>query len=448
MKRQTVNILGGGPVGSLLSLMLVQKGYKVKVYEKRDDPRKTLIHEGRSINMALSHRGIHALKQAGIFETLERELIPMEGRMMHSVEQELTFQAYGKEGQAINSISRALLNEIICEEAERAGVEFFFGHKCINADFESNRLSIKCGAKLFKVQSDILIGADGAFSVLRKEYEKDPGFNSILTQLGHGYKELNLSPKNGDFAFEPNYLHIWPRGDFMLIALPNPGGDFTCTLFLPHGGEHSFEELSTKSKIEDFFRKFFPDIYNLIPDLADQFQTNPASNLNMIDCYPWSKHNSLIIGDAAHAIVPFYGQGMNAGFEDCRLLVEMLESSNFNWQMTLIEFEKSRKVDAEAISALALKNFVEMRVKVAHPQFLNRKKLEVRLQNQFPNYWVPLYTMVTFTDIPYSRCLRIGEIQQEVLDQVTDLSDPNEVDLLPIIELFNDLVQADPLSCL
>lgn len=448
MKKEEINILGGGPVGSLLSLMLVRKGYKVKVFEKREDPRKQLIHEGRSINMALSHRGIHALRQAGIYESLKQELIPMEGRMMHSTNSELTFQAYGKEGQAINSISRARLNEIICQEAENAGVAFLFGHKCISIDTDTNQLTLVNNGDTVVVDSDILIGADGAFSALRKAFEKEPEFSSILTQLGHGYKELNLEPINGDFAFEPNYLHIWPRGDFMLIALPNPTKDFTCTLFLPLGGDNSFEELVTEQEIKSFFKKYFPDVLQLIPDLVVQFQNNPTSNLNMIDCYPWSRKNSLIIGDAAHAIVPFYGQGMNAGFEDCRLLLETLESGNFNWQTTLIEFEKSRKVDAEAISSLALKNFVEMRSKVAHPKFLLRKKLEARLQNEFPETWIPLYTMVTFTDMPYSTCLRIGEIQQEVLSQFEDFDDPYEVDLLPIIELFNDLVQADPLACL
>lgn len=448
MNKEEINILGGGPVGSLLSLMLVQKGFKVKVFEKREDPRKQLIHEGRSINMALSHRGIHALKQAGIYDTLKDELIPMEGRMMHSDKGNLTFQAYGKEGEAINSISRARLNEIICQEAENAGVKFMFSHKCIEIDAESNRITLNHKGIALETKSDILIGADGAFSALRKEFEKSPEFSSILTQLGHGYKELNLVPVNGNFAFAPNYLHIWPRGDFMLIALPNPTKNFTCTLFLPLGGENSFEELVTASQIEQFFKKYFPDVFALIPDLVSQFQTNPTSNLNMIDCYPWSKRNSLIIGDAAHAIVPFYGQGMNAGFEDCRLLLDTLESSNFSWQTTLIEFEKSRKIDAEAISTLALRNFVEMRSKVAHSKFLNRKKLEARLQTEFPESWIPLYTMVTFTDMPYSTCLRVGEIQQEVLDQVKDFTDPSEVDLIPIIELFNDLVLADPLACL
>ncbi|MFY0599495.1 MAG: FAD-dependent monooxygenase [Cyclobacteriaceae bacterium] len=448
MKKETVNILGGGPVGSLLSLMLIQQGYSVKVYEKREDPRKKLIHEGRSINMALSHRGIHALKEAGIYQSIENELIPMEGRMMHSVDKQLTFQAYGKEGQAINSISRARLNEIICQEAEKAGVQFYFGNKCEAVEISTREISLKRGDSMVKVESDVLIGADGAFSSLRKEFEKDPEFSSILTQLGHGYKELNLEPKGGDFVFEPNYLHIWPRGDFMLIALPNPEKNFTCTLFLPHGGEHSFAELTTDEQIERFFKKFFPDIFELIPDLVHQFQNNPTSNLNMIDCFPWSKNNNLIIGDAAHAIVPFYGQGMNAGFEDCRILIETLKSNSFNWQAGLIEFEKSRKEDTKAISTLALKNFVEMRSKVAHPKFLNRKKLEARLQSEFPETWIPLYTMVTFTDLPYSTCLRIGEIQQEVLDQVSDLSDPTKVDLLSLIELFNNLVQADPQVCL
>ena len=446
MKKEHVHILGGGPVGALLSLMLVQKGYEVTVFEKRADPRKVLTQEGRSINMALSHRGIHSLIKAGIFESLKKELIPMKGRLMHSQDQKLTIQPYGEKNQAINSISRARLSQLICEEAENAGVNFLFGHKCVGVDAETNTIQIQHNENVIEVNPDILIGADGAFSALRKEYERLPEFNSVLTQLGHGYKELNLAPQNGDFAFEPNYLHIWPRGDFMLIALPNPEKNFTCTLFLPTGGENSFEELQSDEQIDTFFKKFFPDVHSLIPDLVEQFRSNPTSNLNMIECFPWSKSKSMIIGDAAHAIVPFYGQGMNAGFEDCRLLVDMLESCDYNWQTTLIEFEKSRKEDTDAISTLALRNFVEMRSKVANEKFLNRKKLEARLHKEYPDVWIPLYSMVTFSDMPYSHCLRIGAIQQQVLEQVDDLSAPENIDLKQIIELFSDLMLADRLA--
>ncbi|MEP4535260.1 MAG: NAD(P)/FAD-dependent oxidoreductase [Cyclobacteriaceae bacterium] len=446
MKKEHVHILGGGPVGALLSLMLVQKGYEVTVFEKRADPRKVLTQEGRSINMALSHRGIHSLIKAGIFESLKKELIPMKGRLMHSRDEKLTIQPYGEKNQAINSISRARLSQLICEEAEKAGVNFLFGHKCVGVDTDTNTIQIKHDERIIEMNPDILIGADGAFSALRKEYERLPEFNSVLTQLGHGYKELNLAPRNGDFAFEPNYLHIWPRGDFMLIALPNPEKNFTCTLFLPTGGENSFEELQSDEQIDTFFQTFFPDVHALIPDLVEQFHSNPTSNLNMIECFPWSKSKSMIIGDAAHAIVPFYGQGMNAGFEDCRLLIDMLESCDYNWQTTLIEFEKSRKEDTDAISTLALRNFVEMRSKVANEKFLNRKKLEARLNKEYPEIWMPLYSMVTFSDMPYSQCLRIGAIQQQVLEQVDDLSAPENIDLKPIIELFSDLMQADRLA--
>ncbi|WP_258102604.1 NAD(P)/FAD-dependent oxidoreductase [Marinoscillum sp. MHG1-6] len=442
MRRETINILGGGPVGSLLSLMLTQKGYSVKVFEKRSDPRKTLIHEGRSINLALSHRGIHALKEAGVFDSVRHDLIPMEGRMMHDLQGELNFQAYGKEGQAINSISRAKLNRILCDEAEKAGVEFFFNHKCVQVDTSCNRVLISYEGQEHVESSDILIGADGAFSSLRKAYELDQSFKSKVTSLGYGYKELNLVPENDEFVFEPNYLHIWPRGEFMLIALPNPDKTFTCTLFLSLEGKRSFAQLDTDERIDEFFKTNFPDVYKIAPNLIEQFHRNPTSNLHIVETECWSKNNSMIIGDAAHAIVPFYGQGMNAGFEDCRLLIKALEAYKFDWEAVLETFHESRKADTDAISTLALTNFIEMRDKVASQTFLNRKKVEARLQQEFPVTWLPLYSMVTFSDLPYSQCLNIGRLQQKALDTLEDISDPENIDLKPVIDYFNDLVLA------
>ncbi len=401
--------------GSLLSLMMRQSGFKIDVYEKRVDPRFSRIPEGRSINLALSHRGIQALKMANVFDHLSGDIIPMKGRMIHDLKGETVFQPYGKEGQHINSISRNELNKALIQEAENAGVKFHFGYKCERVDLDSTAMVVYHNGKYESIQSDGMIGTDGAFSAVRKAFQSRDRFNFQQEYIGHGYKELAMPPKNGDFAMEPNYLHIWPRGNFMLIALPNPDKTFTCTLFLSFEGEVSFENLTDSSAIESFFTTYFQDALGLIPDLLTQFTKNPTSSLVTIRCDPWHYKNSLILGDAAHAIVPFYGQGMNAAFEDCRIFMEMGRDMGFEWAKWISRFSSERKKDADAIADLALRNFVEMRDQVADDKFLERKKIDAELHERYGNSWIPMYSLVTFSDVPYHKALAQGLTQEKAL---------------------------------
>ena len=428
-----ISIIGAGLVGSLLGLCLRKKGFAVNLYEKRDDPRKARSSAGRSINLALSGRGIRPLKEAGVFEKIEPYLIPMHGRMMHDTQGNKTYQPYGKEGQFINSVSRAQLNEVLIETAENEGVHVSFSQKCKSVDFESTSIEFESG---LQVKSDVLIGTDGAFSVIRKFLQQTDRFNFSQHYIEHGYKELIINPKDGDFALEPNFLHIWPRGNFMLIALPNADKTFTCTLFFPFEGDRSFAKLMTDLQIEDFFQSCFPNVVELIPDLVDQFRRNPTSSLITTKCFPWNRNHTILLGDAAHAIVPFYGQGMNSGFEDVRLFMEMSEKMGWNWKEILPSYSRARKKDADAISELALHNFIEMRDHVGDPTFLRRKKLETEIQQKFPQDWTPLYSMVTFSHMPYSEALRLGKLQQQVLENYTDHQSPN---IEEIVGRFNAL---------
>ena len=415
--KDRIILVGAGLVGSLLSILLRQRGFDVEVYEKRSDPRKSSVGQGRSINLALSHRGIRTLKMAGVYDRVASMLIPMKGRMMHDEKGDCTFQPYGQEGQHINSVSRARLNEILIESAEDEGVSFFFDRKCETIDFDQTRITFSNGEE---VAGDLIVGSDGAFSAVRGGMQFNDRFNFSQHYIEHGYKELEIRPIDGNFGLEPNYLHIWPRGNFMLIALPNSDKTFTCTLFFPFDGDPSFNSLDSKERVDEFFEKYFKDTKSLIPDLSEQFFKNPTSSLVTIKCEPWNRNRSLIIGDSAHAIVPFYGQGMNSGFEDVRLFIELAEELKYDWDQVLPIYSKSRKKDADAISELALNNFLEMRDHVGDPDFLRKKKLESELQESFPNDWVPLYSMVTFSDTPYSQALELGKLQKLVIDEMID----------------------------
>lgn len=441
MQHNKVDILGAGLVGSLLSLLLAKKGGNVNVFEKRGDPRTGIFSGGRSINLALSHRGIRALQVAGAYESIREQLIPMKGRMMHDLHGNLTLQPYGTEDQFINSVSRAGLNQLLITQAEAEGAVFHFSHTCKLVDLEKTSATFQTENGRLTRTPDVIIGADGAYSVLRKSMQKTDRFNFQQHYIEHGYKELSIEPKNGDFALEPNYLHIWPRGNFMLIALPNPDRSFTCTLFFPFEGELSFAALQQKEQIATFFGKWFPDVIPLMPDYLRQFQANREASLVTIKAGPWVRNQSMLIGDASHAIVPFYGQGMNAGFEDCRLFMEWGERLNFDWSKLLPYFYQHRKADADAIADLAMRNFVEMRDKVADDRFLAIKRLEARLQEVYKE-WVPLYTMVTFTDIPYRDALSIGLIQEKILRELPADFDPETIDLKGLMETFSTARQA------
>jgi kynurenine 3-monooxygenase len=421
-----IAVIGGGLVGSLLSIYLRKRGYEIEVYERRSDPRKTNLYAGRSINLALSTRGIKALEEIGLAAEIRKAAIPMHGRVMHNVAGELSFLPYGKEGQFINSISRGDLNILLMNEAEKAGVKFQFDQRCLHVDFEKTSLTVQDtsgGTEKNKVSTfthDLIIGADGAFSALRGSMQFTDRFDFSQDYIDHGYKELHIpAGAGGSFQLEKNALHIWPRESFMMIALPNPDGSFTCTLFFPFEGNPSFERLKDDKAILKFFAETFPDATALIPDLLEDFRTNPTSSLVTMKCFPWVRNKCLLIGDAAHAIVPFYGQGMNAGFEDCRILNGLLNQHADNWNIVLPEFQKQRKPDTDAIAQLALDNFVEMRDLVADADFLLRKKIEAQLHARYPEQWIPLYSMVTFNEnIRYSEAYATGKKQKKIMDEV------------------------------
>lgn len=420
-KDKHIGIVGGGLVGTLAAIYLARRGYRVSVYERRQDPRYNQIDGGRSINLALSNRGIKALEEVGLGDVLKQAAIPMHGRMMHDLHGKLTFQPYGKEGQYINSISRTGLNKVLIESAENHGIEFFFEQRCLRCDPFRTELTLQgAGDVLTQKTFDIILGTDGAFSSVRLSMQLTDRFDYTQDYIEHGYKEFHIpASKNGEFPFEKNALHIWPRESFMLIALPNPDGSFTGTLFFPFEGPLSFRSLQEPENFERFFSANFPDAAASIPDLLKELGENPVSSLITIKCFPWSIGNTLLLGDASHAIVPFYGQGMNAGFEDCRILNQLLEEYDDDWTVVLHRFQQLRKPDTDAIAQLALDNFTEMRDLVADEHFLLRKKIEAKIHQLFPEQWVPLYSMVTFHEnIRYSEAYRIGQKQKKIMDEV------------------------------
>jgi kynurenine 3-monooxygenase len=425
---EKIAIAGAGLVGSLLALYLVKRGYRISVFERRPDMRKNNLDAGRSINLALSSRGLLALEEQGLAEVIKKIAIPMHGRMMHDLMGNLTFQPYGKQGQFINSVSRSTLNKVLMNAAEEHGVNFHFERRCSGIDsaqteiiFSDPNDQVIDGT--IREEFDLIIGADGAFSSVRNSLQFTDRFNLSQHYIEHGYKELSIPAGVGEsFQMEKNALHIWPRESFMMIALPNPDGSFTCTLFLPFDGKNSFAALDSDEMVMNFFRGTFPDAVSLMPDLLDDFKANPTSSLVTMKCYPWVRNRTMLIGDAAHAIVPFYGQGMNAGFEDCRILNHLLDQHSNNWEIVLREFQQLRKPDADAIAQLALDNFIEMRDLVADPEFLLRKKIEARLHSLFPDRWIPLYTMVTFSpDIRYSDAYATGQKQKAIMDRVMSI---------------------------
>jgi len=426
-KQSRITIIGAGLVGSLLSIYLSKRGYEVDVYERRPDMRRANIKAGKSINLALSNRGWRPLTEVGIEEELKKLIIPMKGRMMHNMEGDLSFQPYGKEGQAINSISRGGLNSLLMDTAEGDGVNFHFEYRCTDIDFENSISHLEKNGKSDIIKSDIILGADGAFSAVRQAMQKIDRFDYSQNYITHGYKELSFPPtKEGDFALDKNALHIWPRKDFMLIALPNLDKSFTVTLFLPFEGAKAFENLRTDKEIITFFKNEFGDANELMPNLIEEFQNNPASSLVTVRCYPWVKNKVAVIGDAAHAVVPFYGQGMIAGFEDCYVLNSLLDKHNDDWELTFAEYQNLRKPDGDAIAALALENFVVMRDKVADEKFLLRKKIEAHINALYPDKWVPLYSMVTFSEnMRYSEALAKGKKQEKIMDEVMNSLAPD-----------------------
>ena len=424
-KAETVSLIGAGLNGPLLALGLVKRGFRVDIYERRPDMRRVRTSAGRSINLALSTRGIHALAQAGLWDEMRKIIIPMKGRMMHSATAELTFQPYGKdESEVINSISRSGLNMALMNAAEQQGVKICFEERCTGIDLKTGAIQLRnerTGTDR-ELNPGVVIACDGAVSVIRNEILKHGRFNFSQQYLDYGYKELTIpAGPNGKHALETNALHIWPRGNHMLIALPNIDGTFGCILFLPFEGPDSFARLTTPSAVSEFFRLRFPDAIPLMPDLADNFSANPIGAMVTIKCSPWHVDGrALLLGDAAHAIVPFFGQGINCGFEDGSCLLELLDRHGADWQLIFQEFEKARKINTDAIADMAVENFVEMRDRVADPRFLLRKKVELALEAKYPQLFVPKYAMVTFHRIPYATAFDRGQSQDRMLSELCD----------------------------
>jgi kynurenine 3-monooxygenase len=387
--------------------------------------RKNLMSAGRSINLALSDRGFRGLSGVGIDDSIREISIPMYRRVMHDVHGTLTFQPYGKDGQAIYSVSRGALNCKLMDLAEQSGVNIHFSHQLVDVDLNTATAGFKHDEEIKTVESDFLVGADGAFSEVRNELNKKPWTNYSQYYIDYAYKEFSIpANEDGSHQIEKNALHIWPRKDFMLIALPNPDGSFTLTLFFSKSGELSFDSLDTIEKAEQFFKDYFADALALMPQFREEYTTNPAAAMVIVKCFPWTfKDKVMLIGDAAHAIVPFYGQGMNCCFEDCFVFDELLQSHDGNWSELLRKYENSRKPNADAIAELALRNFIEMRDKVSDPTFLLQKKIEARFTELHPGKWMPLYSMVTFSHTPYSEALKIGDRQEAIMQHVMQTSD-------------------------
>lgn len=422
-KKDNILIIGAGLCGSLLALRLAQRGYTVNVYESRPDLRTTDISAGRSINLALSDRGIKAMRLAGIEDKVKPLCIPMYGRLIHDIEGNTFPSNYsGREGEYINSISRGKLNGLLLTEADKYNnLTIHFNKKSKGVDIENNTASFydyKTKTD-FNITADVIFGTDGAGSSLRKSYDLERKFLFSYSQnyLTHGYKELEIpASEKGAHLISKDYLHIWPRGNYMLIALPNLDGSFTVTLFLSYEeGEYNFKNLKTEDDIKAFFKTQFPDALALIPNIAEEFANNPTGPLGTIKCSPWHyKNKTLLMGDAAHAIVPFYGQGMNASFEDVTVFDAILDTYEGDWETIFKAYERVRKIDTDAIADLAIDNYYEMRDHVANPIFKEKRNLEMALEKAFPKSYFSKYSMVTFNeDIPYNEAMKRGRAQDK-----------------------------------
>src|SRR5262245_6016566 len=428
-----ITLVGAGLAGSLLAIFLAKRGYRVTLIERRPDPRKSVgpASAGRSINLALANRGIAALEEVGVMESVRRELIPMVGRMLHDEEGRLKLVPYGnKPHEVIYSVSRAGLNTLLLDAAEATGkVSIRFAETVTGLDFGNRHVLPQ------RTPYDVLIGTDGSASAIRAAIlERTSGWLDE-EPLGHGYKELSIPPADGGgggFRMDKNALHIWPRGEYMLIALPNIDGSFTVTLFLPNEGEESFQALTTPAAVQALFERRFADAIPLMPTLVEDFFANPTGHLETIRCEPWSfEDQALVLGDAAHAIVPFHGQGMNAAFEDCSAFDRCLENPDRPWSGIFADFEERRRPDTRPIAAMALENYVEMRSTVQEPEFQLKKEMAFRLEERHPDRFIPRYSMVMFHTIPYAEAQRRGAIQEQILDELTSrAASVDEVDFV------------------
>lgn len=422
MNKKSATIVGGGPTGALLAIQLARRGYRVEVYEKRPDPRQGLVERGRSINLAISVRGLMALEKVGLKKAVLNEGIPMLGRLMHSVEGKLSFQPYGRDpSEHLNAISRHHLNCVLIEAAKDYDIEYFFGHNALGADFINKRLLVReeKTQREKDLSFEVLFATDGSASKIRSDVVRfhDQHY-SHRDELAHIYKELTIpaGPK-GEFLLEKERLHIWPRGGFMLIALPNLDGSFTCTLFLAGTGPESMESLKTGVELKAFFQKYFPDVLPLMPSLEEDFFKNPTGHLYTIHTFPWCvEGETLLLGDAAHAIVPFLGQGMNACFEDVSVFMDLYDQNpGLTWEQLFKRFETERFPNTEAIAQMALDNFLEMRDHVGQAKFLLKKQIEHKLMKDYPDEFFSKYNLITFGQTPYAFAQKVGVLQEQLL---------------------------------
>lgn len=433
--RGAVNVIGAGLCGSLLSILLARRGFRVSLFERRADPRQAPAEAGRSINLAMAARGIRALRHAGLFADVEPLLLPMRGRLIHAEDGTSELLPYGhRDDELIWSVSRAELNRLLIDKAaECGGVAMHFRQAAVDRQPHSGLLHMHDTAEGadYLLRDAPVIAADGAGSPVRRALQAAGIVSGRESLLAHGYKELAVpAGPNGEFRLQPDALHIWPRGDFMLIALPNPGGDFTLTLFMPTAGRQGFAGLNEPAAVRNFFAQHFADVARLIPKLAETFLDNPVGVLGTVHCRPWHDgERLLLIGDAAHAIVPFHGQGMNLAFEDCRLLDELLGDREL--PAAFSAFEERQRENAEAIADMALENYVEMRDTVRDPGFALRKQLSFELENRLPNLFIPRYSMVMFhDDIPYAVAKQRGAVQARLLEELThDCRSLGDIDL-------------------
>ncbi|PWL37478.1 kynurenine 3-monooxygenase [Flagellimonas aquimarina] len=426
---KNIAIIGSGLVGSLLAIYLKRKGHAVTVFDRRPDIR-TIDFSGRSINLAMSNRGWKALRKLGLEDSIKEIAIPLDKRAMHVNEKPVYFQKYGKEGEAIWSISRGILNRRMIDLAEEAGTIFRFNEKVWDIDLPEAKIftgeSEKSEWKEYRY--DLVFGCDGAFSRVRHKMQRRSRFDYSQDFIDVGYKELTIPPnEDGTHKLDKNSFHIWPRGKFMLIAMPNIDGSFTCTLFLPFEGEVSFENIKNENEAKDFFKTYFPNVRKEIENLSKDFFSNPTSAMVTMKCYPWSYWDKVaLVGDSAHAIVPFYGQGMNAGFEDISVLDELMNSHGDDWETIFSEYQRIRKPNADAIAELSYRNFVEMSSKTANPKFLLQKKIEKRFAAKYPEKWIPVYSRVTFSERPYAEALGIGDRQEKIMQKIMQYPDIEE----------------------
>jgi kynurenine 3-monooxygenase len=435
--RETINIVGAGQCGTLMALMLARHGYQVEVYERFRDPRIEDPEAGRSINLALAARGLNALRQVGIDALVQPLLVPMRGRMVHGEDGRTEFLPYGQQrDEEIYSVTRLGLNQILLGAADKLdNLNLNFEQNAIGYDAPDQYVHVRDerDGTLYQVAASPLIAADGAGSNIRRSFDGTGTFGGIENLLSHGYKELAIpAGPDGQFQLDPGALHIWPRGGFMLIALPNPGGDFTLTLFLPNTGENSFEQLTDEQAVVSFFETNFPDAAALIPNLVEDVLDHPLGILGTVRCRHWhDRGNVLLVGDAAHAIVPFHGQGMNLAFEDCVLLDRIITELGSDWASVFARFESEQLANANAIADMALDNYIEMRDTVRDPRFALQKALAFELEQRLPERFIPRYSMVMFhADIPYLTAQQRGELQKALLEEFTaDASTLADVDI-------------------